>query len=105
MFRGEKGDIHECPLFRSQRPLLAGWRKPTQLAHAEGPVRRPKNWLDWVNHTLTRGELEALRQCVTRGSPYGTLPWAERMASRLGLESTLRPPGRPRKEETKKRKS
>jgi hypothetical protein len=36
-----------------------------------GPVLRPRRWLEWVNQPLTAGELEALRRCVNRGTPFG----------------------------------
>jgi hypothetical protein len=36
-------------------------------------------------------ELAGLRRSVQRGQPYGEVGWAQRLASRLGLESTLRP--------------
>jgi len=62
-----------------------------------GPVQRPRDWLSWVNQAATPGELEALRRSVTRGSPYGSPSWIERTAGQLGLESTLRPRGRPKK--------
>jgi putative transposase len=64
----------------------------------EGPVARPKNWLKWVNQPLTEAELKALRRCANRGTPYGSAAWMEKIAKRLGLESTLRPRGRPKKD-------
>jgi putative transposase len=63
-----------------------------------GPVERPAPWLPWVNQALTVAELEALRHCVTRGRPFGNPAWVEKTARRLGLQSTLRPRGRPRKQ-------
>jgi putative transposase len=66
-----------------------------------GPVTRPTGWLDWVNMAQTEPELERLRQCVTRGSPFGTEGWVQETAVRLGLEFTLRPGGRPRKKKQK----
>jgi putative transposase len=65
---------------------------------AEGPVERPRPWLPWVNQAVTVAELEAVRRSVNRGTPFGDEAWVERMARRLGLEATLRPRGRPRKE-------
>lgn len=62
-----------------------------------GPVKRQRNWLGWVDEPLTTAELEALRRCANRGAPFGNASWVERMAERLGLQSTLRPRGRPRK--------
>ena len=36
-----------------------------------GPVQRPTNWPDLVNEPATEAELQALRECVQRGKPYG----------------------------------
>jgi putative transposase len=63
---------------------------------ASGPTPRPRDWLAWVNAAVTASELEALRRSVTRGSPYGGPRWMERIAADLGIQSTLRPRGRPR---------
>lgn len=62
-----------------------------------GPVPRGKNWLHLVNEPQTQAELAALRESVVRGSPFGSADWKEATAKRLGLESSLRPRGRPRK--------
>ena len=77
---------------RSWQPEAA---RPSYLV--AGPVERPQPWLEWVNQVLTAGELEALRRCLNRGAPYGGRPWVEQTAQRLGLQTTLRPRGRPRK--------
>jgi putative transposase len=58
---------------------------------------RPHRWIQQVNQPQTQAELEALRQSVQRGRPYGDTGWVNRMATRLELGSTLRPRGRPRK--------
>ena len=42
-------------------------------------------------------ELKALRHCIRRGCPFGHSAWVASTAERLGLESTLRTQGRPRK--------
>ena len=62
-----------------------------------GPTPRPTDWRDWVNAAESQAELEAVRLCTNRGRPMGDARWTERTANRLGLESTLRPRGRPRK--------
>jgi putative transposase len=64
---------------------------------ADWPVPRPAGWLKWVNRPQTTAELEAVRRSVQRGQPYGGEAWVERVAQALGLDSTLRPRGRPRK--------
>ena len=82
-----------CSLWRrgrgsgEQQTLLSDW-----------PVPRPANWRSWVQQAQTPAEEEALRRCVQRGAPFGSAGWVERMARRFGVESTLRPRGRPKKE-------
>ena len=51
------------------------------------------------NTPQTDAELDALRTAIRRGSPLGGEHWQQRIAKRLGLESTLRPRGRPSKVE------
>ena len=79
----------------SSARLWAASERPQFLI--PGPVRRPKDWLAWVNQAITQPELEALRRSVTRGAPFGNEAWTAKTAIELGLESTLRPRGRPRK--------
>jgi putative transposase len=67
------------------------------------PVPRPPDWLDWVNQPQSAAEIEALRRSVVRARPYGEDAWVERTARRLGLDSTLRPRGRPRKSSARRR--
>jgi len=78
------------------------WRRRNDAAWASKtlsrwPVAQPADWLRRVNAALTAGELESLRQSVQKGQPFGSLQWKQRTAKRLGLESSLRPRGRPRK--------
>ena len=70
------------------------------LAHwlVRGPGERPDPWLRFVNREEQAEELARLRECVNRGSPYGDQTWRENAAMKLGLESTIRPRGRPRNE-------
>jgi putative transposase len=62
-----------------------------------GPVPLGTDWVRRVNEAQTEGELEALRRSVARGRPYGPEDWVERVVGQLGLESSVRPRGRPRK--------
>ena len=77
------------------------WRREHAVADAPwqlhpSPVALPKDWVKRIPAAETAGELEALRRCVDRGTPYGSPTWVQRTAQRLGLQSTLRPRGRPR---------
>jgi putative transposase len=97
-----------------RNPLRAGlvrraekWRWSCLWHRAQGtadlllspwPFALPDQWVDHVNQVETEAELEAVRRCVQRGSPFGQEPWLKATAKRLGLESTLRPRGRPKKQ-------
>jgi putative transposase len=60
-------------------------------------LARLPGWLEYVNTPQTEAELAALRRSVNHGRPFGEPSWATQMACQLGLQSTLRPQGRPKK--------
>jgi putative transposase len=62
----------------------------------------PHDWLSWVHEPLAEAEDAALRRSISRGRPFGTAGWVERTAAKLGLQSTLRPRGRPRKRDSRR---
>jgi putative transposase len=62
------------------------------------PIAVPPNWVDLVNTAHTDAELEAVRRAVVRNSPFGSPAWSVMTADKLGLQATLRPRGRPRKQ-------
>ena len=64
----------------------------------EWPMERPTEWLPWVNEGETHEQLCAVRRSVTKGQPYGSAPWVERMVTQWHLGATLRERGRPKKE-------
>jgi putative transposase len=66
---------------------------------SEWPIPRPRLWRSLIQNPETEGELEGLRRSVARGTPFGSPTWVGEMAKRLDLEITLRPRGRPRKQE------
>jgi putative transposase len=75
---------------------LSGDKELTKLL-SDWPIERPRHWLKHVNQPLTEGELTAIRQCLQRGAPFGDEEWTRKTIKRLGLESTVRPRGRPKK--------
>ena len=81
LYRWLRGNAQEAS-------LLAAW-----------PLRRLAGWVEEVNSPQTEAELAAVRRAVNRGCPFGETVWSNRIVARLGLESTLRPQGRPRKQE------
>ena len=64
---------------------------------SEWPLPRKRSWLKHVNTPITDAEATAIRKSIQRGCPYGTEQWNKRKIKQLGLESTVKPRGRPRK--------
>ncbi|MFK7821709.1 MAG: transposase [Planctomycetaceae bacterium] len=61
-----------------------------------GPLQLSRDWRQTVNRPLTHAELDAVRNSVNRGAPFGSATWAEATATEHGLESSLRACGWPR---------
>ena len=61
------------------------------------PAPRISGWLKRVNAPLSAGGLAKLRESIERERPYGEESWTQETARTLGLESTLRGRGRPKK--------
>ena len=61
------------------------------------PVKLPSGWTSLVNRPQREAEIQTIRNSIQRGTPLGGDRWTAATAERLGLESTLRPRGRPRK--------
>lgn len=79
VWRREKGTA-------KQKKLLDSWPRPV-----------PTNFLKDLNTPLPHEELEAIRNSINRGNPYGTLGWSGNMIRKFGLETTVTPRGRPKK--------
>ena len=55
------------------------------------------HWIQRVNDVLTKKEADAVKLSIERNRPFGTDDWVQSTAERLGLESTIRNRGRPKK--------
>lgn len=69
-----------------QKKLLDKW-----------PVPMPRGYSTLLNEPQSEKEVEAMRRASTRGSPYGSESWTDRMIKKFNLETTVRMRGRPRK--------
>lgn len=78
-------------------------RRPTDTAPrvSRWPLARPSDWTATVNEAIASSALHDLRRCAARGTPYGDEIWVQARAQQLGLQSTLRPRGRPKRERNK----
>ena len=108
-------DIHLLALLRyvERNPLRAGlvksakeWRWSSQREAVnrsssflldELPIELPSQWEKYVDEPLTDYEVDQIRESINRGCPYGEKIWQEEICKQLGLESTLRSRGRPKK--------
>ena len=70
----------------AQKALLSEW-----------PVPIPSDWTARVNAVLTDNERARVQASIARGIPFGDEQWVKQTASRLHLDQTLRPRGRPPK--------
>src|SRR3989344_3283199 len=70
----------------AKKKLLSAW-----------PILEPEDYLSFVNIPQTREEEELIRGSVVKGKPFGADAWAMKMIKKFGLETTVRPTGRPKK--------
>jgi putative transposase len=68
----------------SMRSLLYPW-----------PIDTPANWDKWVDTPQTSAEVNAIRNHIRRGRPFGSPNWVQSIARKLDMQWTLRPRGRP----------
>ncbi len=86
-------DRAEAWLWSSLRWLAIPEQAPVRLE--AGPAPRGREWVEGVNAAMTEAEVEWVRECVRRDRPFGSADWTKVTARDLGLESSLRPCGRP----------
>ena len=102
--------VERNPLRANLVQNAAAWRwsslgqvlSPMQIPVSNWPngLSRPircSEWIEWVNTPQTIAEVDSVRRCSQRGCPLGDDRWAGDTAVSLGLESTMRQSGRPRK--------
>jgi putative transposase len=99
----ERNPLRESLVRRAEQwqwSSLARWLRGSaedQALLSTWPLPRKPSWVEHVNQPLSDAELAAIRRSVDRGAPYGDGAWHDRAVRRLGLETTLRPRGRPKK--------
>src|SRR4051794_23657377 len=64
---------------------------------SDWPVKRPSNWLALLNEDQSERDEQQVRVSLERNRPMGEAAWTGKMVKRLGLEHTMRSPGRPRR--------
>ena len=67
-----------------QKKLLSRW-----------PVEEPSDYVDWINQSEPKEEIENIRYTIKRNRPYGSELWVEKTVKKFSLESTMQDPWRP----------
>ena len=89
----------------------SGWRRDNEKGHgnekdrslpliSSPPIPLPLDWSEQLRVGMPTETLDRIKHSIQRSCPYGEAGWVQKTATRLKLESTLRPRGRPRKEVT-----
>jgi hypothetical protein len=76
---------------------VAGNVAKEQEMLAKLPIDLPHNYPSWLNTPEKSDELKEVRISVTKGRPFGTMSFTERVVARFGLEMTTKERGRPKK--------
>ncbi len=63
------------------------------------PAVRQRRWDAYVHQTSDRDELAAIRRSVERSLPFGSDRWVKSLSKKMNLDLTIRPRGRPKKQE------
>lgn len=76
------------------------WRESGSGPHplATSPVPLPVPWVEFVNSPQTAAEVESIRLAIERQAPFGDDAWRKEKAREMGLEQSIAPLGRPRRE-------
>lgn len=74
---------------------LDGTKKEREIL-SDSPVDLPHSYRTWVNEPDKEDDLVNLRISATKGKPFGTMEWTERVVERFGLAATMRARGRPK---------
>ena len=99
----ERNPLRAGLVLRAEHWPWGSLAKSMAVPSAESPplhpwaIERPDDWVERVNAALSPAEEEAVRRSIDRNQPFGAADWQEQTAARLGLESTFRLRGRPKK--------
>jgi len=61
------------------------------------PADLPDDYVKWINIAEKDDDINMIRTSVNKGMPYGEGTWVGEMISKHHLESTMKSPGRPKK--------
>jgi hypothetical protein len=62
------------------------------------PVPEPQGYLQWLNASQPKEEIENIPYAIQRSRPYGSEEWVSSAVAQFGLENSLRRRGGPGKD-------
>ena len=70
---------------------------PITICKSPQPI--PSNWKALVHKDITKEQTKIIKTSIDKGAPLGEKQWVVKTAKALNIESSLRPQGRPKKDE------
>jgi len=61
------------------------------------PIELPTDWLGFVNDKQLKSDVDMIHNSIERQAPLGNEVWQQKVSMLYGLESSLKPRGRPKK--------
>ena len=92
LVRGSARRWQWCSAAARHRTEPPAWLLPLE----RWPIDVPRGWDNRVDRSLPEAAVEQIQVSMRRGRPLGEPRWVTQTAARLGMQSTLRPRGRPR---------
>ena len=68
-----------------QKKMLSPW-----------PMGEPRHYVEWLNASQGKEEIENIRYAIKKSRPYGSEKWLAHAVGKFGLENTMRNRGRPK---------
>ena len=95
----ERNPLRANMVARAEQWPWSSLSRPDGLPNLDpGPVPRGEGWCDAVNAAMTEAETAVIEASLQRNRPLGTPDWVGTTAKALDLGSSLREPGRPKRQ-------
>lgn len=85
-------------LISSKNFIIKKVTKMPNLILDEVPIILPTNWHNFINEDKKQIDLDYIRNSIESQVTLGDENWQYMICKKYGLESTLRPKGRPRRD-------
>jgi len=91
-------NLYNYVLENPLRAKLENWKHTSENYKNSGFIEELPVEISEIKKNIDKKEIENIRHCIERQSPYGDETWREKICKKYNLSSTIRPRGRPKKE-------